>query len=69
MLLALVLLPVLLPVALVWLIVLRRHEKRDPKQVPPVNQAHVERLAEREDRIVQNHYAGMFPVKAGRFGE
>lgn len=66
-LLALVLLPVLLPVALGWLIVLRRHEKRDPKQVPPVNHAHVERLAEREDRIVQNHYAGMFPIKAGRF--
>jgi hypothetical protein len=64
---ALLLLPVLLPVALAWLIVLRRHEKRDPKDVPPVSQAHVERLAEREDRIVQNHYAGIFPVKPGRF--
>lgn len=63
---ALVLLPVLLPVAVVWLIVLRRHEKGDPREVPPVNQAHVERLAEREDRIVQNHYAGIFPVKPGR---
>jgi hypothetical protein len=67
-LLALVLLPVLLPVAVVWLIVLRRHEKRDLQQVvPPLNQAHVERLAEQEDRIVQNHYAGIFPVKRGRF--
>jgi hypothetical protein len=66
-LLALVLFPVLLPVALVWLVVLRRHEKRDPKQVPAVNQTHVERIAEHEDRIVQNHYAGMFTVKPGRF--
>jgi hypothetical protein len=66
-LLALLLLPLLLPVALVWLIVLRRHEKRDPKDVPPVSQAHVERIAEHEDRIVQNHYAAMFPVKPGRF--
>jgi hypothetical protein len=65
---ALVLLPLLLPVALVWLIALRRHEKRDLKQVvPPADQAHVERLAEQEDRIVQNHYAGIFPVKPGRF--
>ncbi|MBC7931177.1 MAG: hypothetical protein H7Z38_11500 [Rubrivivax sp.] len=64
---ALVLLPVLLPVAIVWLIVLRRHEKRDPKDAPPVSQAHVERLAEHEDRIVQNHYAGIFHVKPGRF--
>ena len=64
---ALVLLPVLLPAALLWLAVLRRHEKRDPREVPPASQAHVERLAEREDRIVQNHYAGIFPVKPGRF--
>lgn len=64
---ALVLLPLLLPVALVWLAVLRRHERRDPKEVPPVDQGHVERIAEREDRIVQNHYAGMFRVKPGRF--
>lgn len=64
---ALVLLPVLLPVAIVWLIVLRRHERRDPGDVAPVSQAHVERLAEQEDRIVQNHYAGIFPVKPGRF--
>jgi hypothetical protein len=67
-LLALVLSPLLLPIAVVWLIVLRRHEKRDLEQVvPPVDQAHVERLAEQEDRIVQNHYAGIFPVKRGRF--
>jgi hypothetical protein len=67
-LLALVLLPLLLPVALVWLFALRRHEKRDLKQVvPPVDQTHVERLAQQEDRIVQNHYAGIFPVKPGRF--
>jgi hypothetical protein len=64
---ALVLLPLLLPLALIWLIVLRFHEMRDPKQVPPASAAHVERLAEREDRIVQNHYAGIFPVKPGRF--
>lgn len=64
---ALVLLPVLLPAAAVWLVVLRRHERRDPRQVPPVSAAHVQQLAEREDRIVQNHYAGFFPVKPGRF--
>lgn len=64
---ALVLLPLLIPVFLVWVWVLRRHEKSDPKEFRPVSPEHVERIAAREDRIVQNHYAAMFPVKPGRF--
>jgi hypothetical protein len=64
---ALVLLPVLLPVFLIWLILLRRHERSDPKEFTLVSPEHVEQLARHEDKIVQNHYAGMFPVKPGRF--
>lgn len=64
---ALVLLPVLLPVALIWFVILRWHEQQDPREFTPVSPEHVERLAESEDRIVQNHYAGIFPVKPGRF--
>ncbi len=64
---ALVLLPVLLPVAVVWMIILRRHEKHDPNQFRPVSPAHVRRLAEREDRVVQNHLASITRVKPGWF--
>ncbi|MDQ3652161.1 MAG: hypothetical protein M3458_18200 [Acidobacteriota bacterium] len=64
---ALLISPVLIPLAIVWLVVLRRHEKLDPDQFRPVSSAHVQLLAQREDRIVQNHYAGIFHVKPGWF--
>ena len=64
---ALLFLPVLIPLAIVSVIVLRRHEKLDPDQFRPVSSAHVQHLAKREDRIVQNHYAGIFRVKPGWF--
>ena len=64
---ALALLPVLLTLAIVWVIVLRRHEKRDPDRFRPVSAAHVGWLAEREDHIVQNHLASITHVKPGWF--
>ncbi len=62
---ALVLLPVIIIFGVVWLIILRRKENRDPDDFPLVPYAHVRRLVEREDRIVQNHLASITEVKPG----
>lgn len=62
----LIFLPILLPVIAVWVVILRYHEKRDPGPEPPDND-HIEELAEREDRIVQNHLADITIVKPGKF--
>lgn len=67
-LLALALLPALLPLAVVWLVMLRRKESRDTA-IDTVSKAHVSRLVEREDRthVVQNHMASITLVKPGVF--
>jgi len=67
-LLALVLLPVLIPVLLIGVIVLRYKETRDPP-TPSEDKNHTKQLAEREDRthIVQNHMAHITVVKPGLF--
>jgi len=66
-LIALVLLPVLVPIIIVWLIVLRRKETRDPPAANLEDKSHTRQLVEREDRthIVQNHMASITIVKPG----
>lgn len=63
----LILLPVLIPLALIWLMILRRKEKSDPDNFPLVSHVHVRRLVEMEDRIAQNHLASITLVKPGWF--
>jgi hypothetical protein len=64
---ALVLSPVLVPLLLVYLIVLRRRERNDPVVIEPPAQEHIRRLAAREDNAVQNHLANISYVKPGAF--
>lgn len=66
---AILLLPVIIPLGLIWVLVLLHKEKRDPS--PPkfnIND-HVKNLVEREDRprVVQNHLAHITTVKPGPF--
>jgi hypothetical protein len=64
---ALLLLPVLLPLLIVYLIVLRRRERTDPVVIEPPAPEHIRRLAAREDNAVQNHLANISYVKPGMF--
>lgn len=64
---ALVLLPVIIPFAVVWLVVLRRKENRDSDDFPLASYAHIRRLVKQEDHIVQNHLASITKVKPGWF--
>jgi hypothetical protein len=66
-LLALILLPVVLPLLIVYLIVLRRRERTDPVVIEPPAPEHIRRLAAREDNAVQNHLANISYVKPGAF--
>jgi hypothetical protein len=66
---ALVLLPLLIPLAIVWIVMLRWNETHEP---PPAEQDvkdHVKDLVEHEDRthIVQNHMCSITSVKPGLF--
>jgi hypothetical protein len=66
-----VLLLILTPLAIVWLVILRRKENRDSDYFQNhfqfVPYAHIRALVEREDRIVQNHLASITEVKPGWF--
>jgi hypothetical protein len=66
---ALLLLPLLIPLAIVWLIMLRWTEMHEPPPADLDVNAHVKKLVEREDRthIVQNHMASITTVKPGVF--
>lgn len=55
------------PVLLIWFTVLRVKEARDPVQETPADDAHVERLEQREDFLLQNHLTAISTVKPGRF--
>lgn len=66
-LLVLLLLPFLLPLLVVYLIVLRRHERTDRSEIPPPRNSQVQMLMSREDKVVQNHMASLCYVKPGRF--
>lgn len=64
---AIILSPVLIPLAVIWVIILRKKEKSDPSNSHPVNTEHIQKLNEQEDRIVQNHLASVTLVKPGWF--
>jgi hypothetical protein len=68
-LIALVLLPVLIPIAIVWLIILRWKETHDQAAPNLGDKDHTRQLVEREDRthIVQNHMASITIIKPGLF--
>jgi len=66
-LLVLILLPLLLPFLIVYLIALRWREITDRSEIPSPEQGQIQRLARREDHIVQNHMASLCYVKPGRF--
>jgi hypothetical protein len=65
--LVLILLPLLLPFLIIYVIALRGREITDRSEIPSPEQGHIQRLARREDHIVQNHMASLCHVKPGRF--
>jgi hypothetical protein len=68
-LIALVLLPLLIPVFVVWLVMLWWTETHEPTPADPDVNAHIKDLVGREDRthIVQNHLCSITIVKPGTF--
>lgn len=66
-LLVLILLPLLLPFLIIYVIALRGREITDRSEIPSPEQGQIQRLARREDHIVQNHMASLCYVKPGRF--
>lgn len=66
---ALFALPVLIPLIVIWLIVLRGKERCDSVQSTLGDQEHAAELVRREDRthIVQNHMASFTNIKPGPF--
>lgn len=66
-LLVLILLPLLLPFLIIYVIALRRREVTDRSEIPSPEQGQIQRLARREDHIVQNHMASLCYVKPDRF--
>src|SRR5713226_330565 len=68
-LIALVLSPLLIPLAIVWVIMLRWTETHEPPPADLEVNAHVRDLVQREDRthIVQNHMCHITIVKPGAF--
>ncbi|MGI8686606.1 MAG: hypothetical protein ACR2MO_16205 [Acidimicrobiales bacterium] len=63
----LVLSPVLVPVLLVAVVVLRIKERTDKVQDGPPPPDHVRRLQDEEDFAAQNHLASVIPIKPGLF--
>jgi hypothetical protein len=66
---ALLLSPLLIPLAIVWIVMLRWTETHEPAPAEIDVNAHVKDLVEREDRthIVQNHMCSITTVKPGVF--
>jgi len=66
---ALLLLPLLIPLAVIWIIILRWSETHEPPPAELDIDNHVRNLVRREDRthIVQNHFASITIVKPGAF--
>jgi hypothetical protein len=65
--LGLLLLPVLVAVLLVWLVVLRLHEIRDPSPLVKPDRAHLDQLRALEDYTVQNQFIAAGFLKSGWF--
>jgi hypothetical protein len=66
-LLSLLLAPALLLYLPLFVVQLRRRERRDPEIVPRPDPAHVRRLADMEDHDVTNQFSAMGTVKPGLF--
>jgi hypothetical protein len=64
-LLALVASPILIPVALIFTVQLRRLEKTDPELCPRIAQAYSDALARLEDHDVTNQFTAMGSLKPG----
>jgi hypothetical protein len=64
---ALLLLPLILLYLPIFLIQLRRHERRDPEIVPPPDAEHVGKLADLEDHDVTNQFSALGTAKPGLF--
>jgi hypothetical protein len=66
---ALLLLPLLIPLAVIWIIMLRWSETHEPPPAELNIDNHIRNLVTREDRthIVQNHFASITIVKPGTF--
>jgi hypothetical protein len=66
---ALLLLPILIPPAIVWIVMLRWTETHEPAPPELDVKEHVKELVKREDRthIVQNHMCSITTVKPGLF--
>ncbi|HET9051803.1 MAG TPA: hypothetical protein VFO60_08870 [Candidatus Dormibacteraeota bacterium] len=62
-----ILLPVLLPVALGWLVALRIHEARDPAPHPVLTEEHLDELRAIEDHVAMNQFTVVGFVKPGWF--
>jgi hypothetical protein len=62
---AIVLLPVALPVLVVWVVALRVKERTDPVQQGPADPSYVDAVSKTEDFVAQNHLASVIPVKPG----
>lgn len=65
--LALVMLPLLVPLAALFLIALRIHELRDRSVIPQPDPKQMAIVTAREDNILQNHFASIVDVKPGAF--
>ena len=64
---ALVTLPVLIPLVVLFVIVLRIHEMLDRSEIPPPDRTQMDTVTAREDNILQNHFASIVDVKPGLF--
>src|SRR5262249_20713317 len=63
----LILLPILIPAALVWAIWLRFHELTDPSPDVTLDPARLRALCDLEDFVVHNAISPVAPIKPGRF--
>ncbi|CAN7152881.1 MULTISPECIES: hypothetical protein [unclassified Variovorax] len=63
----LVLLPLLIVLLPVFLVLLRRHEKRDPEYCPRPRAGAVREMQELEDHDLSNSFTALGPVKPGLF--
>ncbi len=66
-LLLVILLPVLVPAALVWLALLRWHERSDPFPEREPDPARLRTLGDSEDFATQNAFTSLAPIRPGAF--
>ncbi len=67
LLVGIVLLPIVLPTALLWLVAVRLHEAHDPMDQARPSSAHLSELRAHEDHAAQNQFSALGFVKPGWF--